>query len=556
MSQQKIFRPGYRIRKAYWTAFVVMVSYLWLYLKSKIFGKKYYEKRILDLHLRSAERVRHTIMHLQGLFIKVGQLLSILTNFLPEEFHGPLEALQNQIPARPYQEIEEQIKGELGEAPKQLFSYFNENPLASASIGQVHRATLKSGEQVVVKVQHSNIEKIARVDLNVMQRIVKLTAYFFDIKGIEHAYTQVKKMIEEELDFEQEASSMQAIAVNLKDEPALSIPQIFPAYSTKKILTSQYCEGVKISDTDQLKDWQIDQTDLANRLVHAYCKMVFEDGFYHADPHPGNIMVQEDGTLVFLDFGAVAHLQPYMRTGFLSLIDAAVKNDDEKIINALRTMGFLAEGKDAQKAARQIVDALRQFLQNEVQIEGLNFKDIKVNPFETSLFNLTRELGLKGIANTVQVPKEFVLLNRMVTLLLGICNTLDSNMNPITVLQPYLQKYMLGEQGSLVQFITDLIKGSLTNTLALPGELQKTLKMAQKGELELQVEGTLERNRLIYTLGQQLIYVLLLITSLAFAYLFYKDDAAKLQNYALWISGLFAFLLLRSMWKNRKLSKC
>ena len=150
MANQKIFRPGYRIRKAYWTTFVVMMSYVWLFLKAKFLGKAYADKRLLDLHLRNAERVKKTILHLQGLFIKVGQLLSILTNFLPKAFHEPLEALQNQIPARPYSEIEQQIISELGDKPKNIFAYFDETPLASASIGQVHRATLKSGEQVAV----------------------------------------------------------------------------------------------------------------------------------------------------------------------------------------------------------------------------------------------------------------------------------------------------------------------------------------------------------------------------------------------------------------------
>ncbi len=552
MANQKIFRPGYRIRKAYWITFVVMMSYVWLFFKAKFLGKRYAEKRMLDLHLRNAERVKKTILHLQGLFIKVGQMLSILTNFLPKAFHEPLEALQNQIPARPYSEIEQQIIGELGDKPKNIFADFNETPLASASIGQVHRARLKSGEQVAVKVQHLNIEQIAEVDLRVIQRIVRLTAYFFDIKGIEHAYTQVKKMIEEELDFEQEAQSMQRIAENLKDEPALDIPQVFPEFSNQKILVTQFCEGVKISDTAQIEAWNINATDLANRLVHAYCKMVFEDGLYHADPHPGNIMVQADGTLIFLDFGAVASLQPYMRAGFLALIDAAVKNDDEKIIASLRSMGFIADRQNSQEIAEKIIDALRQFIQNEVQIDGLNFKDIKVNPFETSLFNLIRELGLRGIANTVQVPKEFVLLNRMVTLLLGICNTLDSQMNPIEVVQPYLKKYMLGEQDFL-KFITDLLKNNLTSALALPGELQRTVKKIQRGELQVHISGTTERNRVMYVLGQQFLYTSLLIVSLIFTYLFHNEGITQFKSYSILASALFILLLFRSMWKNRKL---
>ncbi len=552
MNQQKIFRPFYRIRVAYWTTFRVLLSYLWLYIKSKFLGQKYYDDRVYDLHLKNADRVKETVLHLQGLFVKMGQSLSILSNFLPEGFHEPLEALQNKIPARPYSEIESRIKRELGNTPENLFADFDRNPLASASIGQVHRAKLKSGEEVVVKVQHANIESIAEVDLGIMQRIIGGVSYFFNIKGIEHAYTQIEKMIEEELDFKKEASAMQRIAANLEGEAQLVIPKVFEEYSTNRVLVTQFCEGVKINEIKQIDEWGIDKTDLGNRLIHAYCKMVFEDGLYHADPHPGNIMVQENGNVVFLDFGAIGELQPSMRTGFLGLIDAAVKNDDEKIIASLHTMGFLSDHKDAEKTAEKVIESFRYFLQNEVQFEGMNLKEIQVNPFENTLFNLAKDLGIRGITNTVQVPKEFVLLNRMLTLLLGICNTLDSNMNPIDELEPYFQKFILGENGNVVQFITELVKGSLLSSVALPGELNKTLKKIQRGELVVNMAAVETQNKLIYAVGQQLIFTILLITALIFAYILHKDGEEQFRLYALIFGGISFLLLLRSFWKHRK----
>ncbi len=552
MAQQKIFNPRYRIRKAYSTTFVVIWSYVWLFAKSKFLGQQYYERNIQTLHLKNAERVKNSILHLQGLFIKVGQLLSILSNFLPPTFNEPLAALQNQLPASNYADVEQQITKELGKSPEELFETFDRQALASASIGQVHKAQLKTGEKVVVKVQHPHIKEIAKVDLKVMQRIVNMLSFFFNIKGIEHAYTQVKKMMEEELDFRMEANSMQQIAANLKDEQKLKIAHTYPEYSSERVLTTEFCEGVKISDTEQLDEWGIDKTKLANHLVHAYCQMVFEDGFYHADPHPGNILVQYDGTIVFLDFGAVAHLQPAMREGFLALINAAVKNDNDKIIEALQSMNFLTDHKDAEKTAEKIIDAFRRFLANEVQFDGLNFKDIKVNPFETSIYNLLKEVGLSGIAQTVQVPKEFVLLNRMLTLLLGICNTLDSQMNPINEMQPYLKKFILGEQGNFVQFISNLVKGNISSIIALPSELHKTLKQAQKGELSIKLEESEQRTRLLYILGQQMIYLILLITALSFSYIFYRNGDSALVRYALWASGISGGFLLYSKWKHRK----
>lgn len=554
-SKPRSYSASWRVRKAYWTAFVVMASYMRLYLLRKIRGKRYYEKRILALHLRNAEKIKRAILELQGLFIKVGQLLSILTNFLPEAFQAPLEALQDQIPARPFEEIRQRIVSELGKDPNDLFASFEKIPIAAASIGQAHRARLPNGTEVVVKIQHANIESMSKVDLKIIERLTRLVAWFFDIKGIEYAYTQVKKMIEEELDFRKEALSMQVIQNNLREEDSFLIPSVHAEYSTQRILTTTFHEGVKISNLTQIDAWSLDKRELANRLVHAYCQMVFEDGFYHADPHPGNILVKEDGTLVLLDFGAVATLRPNMRTGLLKLIEAAAKNDSNGIVDALQLMEFLADEREAVKIAEKVIDAFRNFLQNEVQFEGLSFQDIKVNPFETSLFNLTQEIGVKGIANSVQVPKDYVLLNRMVTLLLGICNTLDAHMNPIEVIRPYFQEFVLGERGDLVKFIRDLIQKTLANVISLPTDVRKTLDRVQRGELEVKSIGSIQRTQLLYTLGQQLIFTLLLIATATFAFLF-QDSAYERYTKLTWgLAAFLGFLLIRSFLRAKKIRK-
>lgn len=555
MSNKKIYSRGYRVRKAYWTAFVVMMSYIRLSLLSKIFGTHFYQKRIGALHLKNANRVKKAILKLEGLFIKVGQLLSILSNFLPEAFQEPLEALQNQIPPRPFEEIEQRIEKELGKKPEELFSFFDKNPLASASIGQAHRATLEDGTHVVVKVQHANIEKIAEIDLQIMERLTNMLSYFYKVKGIEFAYTQVQKMIREELDFKKEALAMKRVQQNLSGENGLVIPAVHKEFSTSRVLTTTFCEGVKINDLATINKWNIDKKDLGNRLVHAYCQMVFGEGFYHADPHPGNILVQKDGTIVLLDFGAVGTLQQEMRDGFLNLIEAASQNDAEKIIDALQSLGFIAYERNAEKIAEKVIIAFRTFLQNEVEFDGLNFKDLKVNPFQTSLFNLTTEIGLKGIANTVQVPKEYVLLNRMVTLLLGICNTLDSSINPIDVVKPYFQTFILGESGDMVQFAKDFIKKSATTLLTIPGDLGEVLNKARRGKLEIQMPGEVEKTKLFYALGQQVVYTILMIASFCFAYLFFENGETYFGKWILGGAGFFGFLLIQAIRRGKKINK-
>jgi ubiquinone biosynthesis protein len=509
MTDKKMYSGSRRVRKAHWTAAVVMLSYAGLMLGKKLFGERYYEKRIMALHLRNAERVKKAILELNGLFIKIGQMLSILGNFLPEAFQKPLEELQDRIPPRPYSEVRSRIEREFGKTPEALFARFDETPLAAASIGQAHRAQLPNGLKVVVKVQHADIEEVARLDLEIIRRLTRVISFFFNIRGMDHLYTQVRQMIEEELDFGREAEAMRQIGENLKTEENLFVPEVHAEYSTTRVLTTTWFDGVKISNLAQLDAWQIDRRDLAARLLRAYCQMLFRDGYYHADPHPGNILVRQDGALVLFDFGATGQLSKAMREGIPQLIEAAVKNDTHGMVEACRTMGFLADGREAEIMAEKMITALRNFLRNEVQLDGLNFKDIKIKAFDNSLFHLIQDIGFSGISGTVQVPKDYVLLNRMLTLLLGLCTALDPKLNPLDVVRPYAQDFVLGQRGDLVTFVRNLLQNTLTSALALPDELQKVLQKTRRGQLEMLNPDVRDGARLMYLAVQQVLFALL-----------------------------------------------
>ncbi|MCB0545734.1 MAG: AarF/ABC1/UbiB kinase family protein, partial [Saprospiraceae bacterium] len=236
-------------------------------------------------------------------------------------------------------------------------------------------------------------------------------------------------------------------------------------------------------------------------------------GFYHADPHPGNILIEPDGTLVLLDFGATSRLSNAMREGIPQLIEAAVKNDTGGMIDACRSMGFIADGREAEQMAEKMIGALRNFLQNEVRFEGLNFKDIEVKPFDNSLFRLIQEVGFSGISGTVQVPKDYVLLNRMLTLLLGLCNTLDPKFNPLEVVRPYAQDFVLGQRGDMLTFVRNLLQNTLTTALALPDELHKTLQLARRGRLEMLNPDVRYSARLLYLAVQQILFALLMLAA-------------------------------------------
>lgn len=542
-----------RVRKAYWTAAVVMLSYGWLFLGKKLFGKRFYEKRILALHLRNADRVKKAILQLNGLFIKIGQMLSILSNFLPEAFQKPLEELQDRIPPRPYSAVRWRIEQEFGKPPEELFGSFDEQGFAAASIGQVHRAQLPDGTEVAVKVQHADIEAIARIDLEIMRRLTRFISFFFDIKGMDFMYSQVRQMIEEELDFDREARSMQQIAENLKAEEKLAVPQVHTDFSTKRVLTTTWHTGAKVGNLEQLDAWQIDRRDIASRLVRVYCHMLFKDGFYHADPHPGNILIEPDGTIVLLDFGATSRLSNAMREGIPQLIEAAVKNDTIGMIEACRSMGFIAEGREAEQMAEKMISALRNFLQNEVQFEGLNFRDIEVKPFDNSLFHLIQDVGFSGISGTVQVPKDYVLLNRMLTLLLGICNTLDPKFNPLDVVRPYAQDFVLGKRGDMLTFVKNLLQNTLTTALALPDELHQVLRLTRRGRLEMLNPDVRYSARLLYLAVQQLLFALLGLAAAAFGWHLSHSGDVVAGRWAYGVAGLFGVLLFRAWRKGGRM---
>ncbi|MAT54039.1 MAG: ABC transporter [Saprospirales bacterium] len=555
MPKEKIYSPGWRFRTAYWTTTVVIASYLWLKFLSFFFNNGWYEKRLRKLHLRNAERIKLRILQLRGLFIKIGQALSVLGNFLPEDFQKHLEELQDQAPARPLKEVAFRIRTEFGKEPQELFKWFDENPVASASIAQVHKAHLPDGTVVAVKVQHANIDRIAEVDLLIVKRIIKVVSWIFSIKGLDFAYVQLRKMIEEELDFRREFENISKIKENLREEKGIVIPAVFTDYSTGKVLTMAWEDGIKINKLEKIEAWKLDKKLLAERLLRIYSHMIFKDGFYHADPHPGNILVRENGDMVLLDFGAVAQVSRQMREGIPQLIEAALRRNTDEMISAFRFMGFLAEGKEAERMAERMINALTDFLENEIHLKGLNFKEIEIKPFENSLFQLIREIGISGITGSIQVPKDWVLLNRTLTQLIGICAMLDPNMNPLEVVRPYVKEFVKKEDKSSFAFITSLLRRTLVTAMGLPDEMHTVLQKAKRGDFEVQTPDIKEGAKLLYQAGQQFVYTLLIITAGIFGYLFYQSGAQNMANYSYIVAGFFFLLLMRSLRKGSKIRK-
>lgn len=534
---------GWRFLRAWATTFLVIGSYLWLATKSRAFGRAYRAERITAVHRKNARRVEATILALQGLFIKVGQLLSILANFLPEEFRSELEGLQDQVPPRPFEEIRTRIESELGSIQAH-FSAFSPSPIASASLGQVHEARLGDGRRVAVKVQHADIDEIVHLDLRTIRRIMSLVQWFVPVQGLDAYYHQIRELLGQELDFSLEADHIERIAQNFKDDPRLRFPVPIRSASTTRVLTTTFVDGLKVSDMAGIDALGLDKKDLARRLVRIYCQMIFVDGFYHADPHPGNVLVDATGNIVLLDFGAVAELSSDMKAGIPEFLEGVLRRDTDRLIRALRKMGFLSRTTDP-TVSEKIIEYFHRRFQEEVKIESFNLKDIKIDPQQglANLLDLRRmNIGLKELSGAFHVPKDWVLLERTILLLYGSCSMLDPECNPIAIIQPYLQDFVLGNR-DWTRIAMDAAREMALSAITLPDDIKKYLTRATRGELEVRVRGVQEGARTLYAIGRQLIYTAFCVAT-SFAGLELQTRGEERPARLLFSAAAVSFVLL------------
>ncbi len=547
---------SYRFVRAYWTTFQVIFSYVSLGIGGKIFGQGWYDDRIAEAHRRNALRVEQTIIKLQGLFIKVGQLLSIMANFLPEQFRTGLEGLQDQVPPRPFEDIEQRILSDLGRPVDQVFARFERRPLASASLGQVHEAFLFDGTRVAVKVQHRDIDQITRLDLKTIRRIMTIAQVFVPVQGLDAYYHQIRQMIAEELDFQREAKNIERLANNFTGDPMVVFPVVVPELSTRHVLTATFVEGVKVGDTAAIDAALIDRKALARKIVRTYCQMMFVDGIYHADPHPGNMLARADGSLVLLDFGAVAELSPSMREGIPEFLEGVIRRDTNRLVRALKKMGFLARSDDGE-VSEKVIEYFHQRFQDEIKLGSFNLKDIKIDPlrgFENLLDLRRMNIGLRELSGVFHVPRDWVLLERTLLLLTGVCTQLDPEMRPMDVVGPYLQEFVLGER-DWTKIALEAVKDMAMQAVTLPVDLRKYLTRAVRGELEVKVKGLLDGARLLYAAVRQAVYAVGAMASAMGALVLHLHHEDHLARYCLYtgagLAGLFVLSALFTKTRSR-----
>jgi ubiquinone biosynthesis protein len=547
----------FRFIRAFVVTFLIVINLSLFHLLGKLLGAEWENSRMPAVYGKNAQRLKRLLLSLQGIFIKAGQLISILSNFLPDYFRKELEGLQDKIPPRPLHEITGRIRQELGADPDQLFAEFDKTPIASASLAQVHLARLHDGRQVAVKVQYVGIEVIARQDLRTIKGLLSFYGFFLRIKGLGNLHSQFSAMINEELDFRLEAQHIETIAANFTGNLHVLFPEVIHELSSERVLTTEYMHGVSIADLAKLTELNIDRQALAERVVTAYCQMIFIDGIYHADPHPGNILVQPDGSIVFLDFGAVAKLSNEVREGILQLVQGILKRDNNQISAALQQMGLIALHEDTHHV-EQLVDYLYSHFLKQMTVESWNLSDIHVDMQDKldAMVDFSKmDISLQELMATFQIPKDLVLLERTLLLLLGLCTHLSPTMNPMKTIQPYLEEFVLGKDKNWLKLIESTLKDIALSVITIPANIQTVLAKANRGELEVKVKGMGEDVNLIYALGHQLLYGLFVMFFGGLGYFAHSNGDIALSRGMFGISAFFLFVLGYSFLHARKWQK-
>ena len=484
-------RRRFRLVRAYAAALRVALSYLWFDLLSRVRGPRWKARRAPALHARNGRRVRRSILRLRGLFIKAGQLGSALTTLLPEPFRAELEGLQDRVPASPYASVRQRVEAEFGAPPEALFDAFDPSPVASASLAQVHRARL-GGRDLAVKVQHADIDAIARLDLRAIETILRAVGRWFGIRGLREQFREIEAVILSELDFEQEAANGAAIAERLG--PGVVVPEVVPDRSGRRVLTTAFVDAIKVGDLAALDAAGIDRHALAERILDAYGAMIFRDGLYHADPHPGNLLVRPDPEapggfdLVFLDFGAVARLTPAMRGGLAEMIAGTLARNPQRVTAALAQMGFVADAGSTQAdaAVHRLVEGVHERVLRDLDPRALRLGDLTLDlalEQHAATFDEMADLGVSvtDLASAFRVPRDWVLMERTALLLIGVCAALDPDVNPLTPIEPYIRPLTRDATKAVGSALVEEIQAAGRSLLGLPRQIDRVLTATEAG---------------------------------------------------------------------------
>jgi predicted unusual protein kinase regulating ubiquinone biosynthesis (AarF/ABC1/UbiB family) len=448
---------------------------------------------------RIAARFRLLAIEMGGVMIKVGQFLSTRLDVLPPEIIDELAGLQDEVPPEKLEAINALATSELGSSLYDKFVDFEETPLAAASFGQVHRACLHpvdaenvGFEKVVIKIQRPGIEQLVDIDLSALMVVGKWLQRYRPIRNranVPALLEELSTTVRAEIDYLAEGANAEMFAENFKDDPLVHVPRVVWSCTTRRVLVLEDVFAIKITNYDEITTAGIDRSQVAERLLATYLKQIFEDGFFHADPHPGNLFVSPlaeknpDGStawkLTFVDFGMVGRMPDNLISGLREMMIAVGLRDSGRMVRAYQTLGVLLPGANTrliEEAGQQVFDRFWGMDMSQLR----NIKQDELLDFAIQFRDLVFEMPF-------QLPENLLFLGRAVSILSGMCTGLQPDFNVWGQLAPFAAKLVAEEGGSTWQTLLDEIGNFAKVLVALPGRTERVLERVERGELSVKM---------------------------------------------------------------------
>ncbi|MFB6361854.1 MAG: ABC1 kinase family protein [Halobacteriales archaeon] len=503
--------------RAYWRFLVVLTQFLPLliaYARDRkrflLFGGR--RTVSAERQQRRAEALLESLLTLGPTFIKLGQLLSSRPDVLPPVYIEVLSELQDRVPPADWPAAKAVIEDELGPVAER-FDEFDEDAISGASLGQVYVAEA-DGERVAVKVRRPNVESLVEADLRVIRWSLPVVtrlvgeARAFSLSNLADEFA---KTIRQEMDYQREAAMLQEIRSNFTDNEACRMPRVIEELSGPRVMTMEYVPGTKITDIEALDAGGLDRGEIAENVVRFYLQMIVEDGVFHADPHPGNLAVQDDGTVVFYDFGMSGHVDPWIQEHIIDFYIAAAERDTERILDALVQMGTLSPEADRDTMGRVMelaIEDARGEAVDQYRVQRI------IQQVEDTIYEFPFRL-----------PRNLALVLRVATVVEGVCVTLDEDFDFIAVATDYLSEQGYREE-SVRQAIGDAgeqFRDATLASLRIPPKLDTALTRLDRGNVKVQSVVT-DSNEVIELLARRVVYGLVLASLILSTALLYPSD--------------------------------
>ena len=452
-----------RLTRSLFAFSVILASYLVHLGLVRLFGRQrdgagdrvlpaWLVERRRRVDRKNARRLLAAMLRLRGVFIKLGQVLSLMGGFLPRVYGKELEQLQDQVPPHPFSDLEAALQQSFGKGSRELFASIERRPIAAASLGQVHAATLADGRAVAVKFLYPRIRDVIAVDMRVLRLAIRVYRRFVPVAKIERVHEQLVDMLARETDYLHEAGCMKRTKAAFAGDAGLAFPEPVTELTTRDVLTMTFMRGFKLTRKDELAAAGISPTDVAVRLVQAFYKMLFVDRFFHADPHPGNFLVEPLGEgrfrLVVLDFGAVCEAKDELVDGMIEIVQGYFMADDAAVLGGFRRMGFVAEGGNEALLERTVKTYFGKLLKLGDRTPAA-LLDRRPDELEKLVDPEVERGELQDLMRSFEYPEGWFYVERAVVLMFWLAAELDPALDTMAVGFPYVLPLLAERSASM-----------------------------------------------------------------------------------------------------------